>query len=99
MDVLCEMKPAFRRGLGIRVGSNGPLFALIAGKKPSLVRQLNAQEVFVLNRMNGRRTIQALAIELAQVFEMEEDEAFAQARALFIDLAKRMICQPSAPCE
>ena len=95
-DIIRGMAPVVRAGLSIRLDADGVLHVTRGEERgEETIRELTPHEWFVFRQMDGELTNEDLSRDLAHTHALSEDEAFAMTRALFVELARRLVCQPA----
>jgi len=58
------------------------------------IDSLNEQRLFVLQSFNEKNTLDEIALEFSERFELDKEVAYQQVKASFIEFAKIMVCHP-----
>jgi hypothetical protein len=60
---------------------------------------MKKENLVTFNQFDGRRNLGEIGVRLAQEMGWDEDDGFAHARDLFLDLVDRLVCVPRDPVE
>jgi hypothetical protein len=94
-EVVRQMVPVFNEKRAYSIEDDR---VLLKHKKTGTyqeIYQLDLQEKYMLKYFDGQHTLEAIGRRAAEKFELDEEVAYQQVKALFILLAKHAICHPA----